>query len=136
MIAPPEGGGPLKVRPFVLLALLMAGVSTVLAQPAAMKFTGPFLVSGIIVDGNTQTKEKIILREFTFREGDTLGVEELYQELGRSRENLLNLGLFNTVSLLPTYLGPHEVFITVTVNERWFWWPQPIIHFADPNFNT
>ena len=136
MTAPPEGGGPLKFRRLVLPALLLACISAALAQPATMKFTGPFLVSGILVDGNRQTKEKIILREFTFREGDTLGVDELYQELGRSRENLLNLGLFNTVNLLPTFLGPHVVFITVTVNERWFWWPQPFIHFADPNFNT
>ncbi len=48
----------------------------------------------------------------------------------------MNLGLFNTATLLPTFIGPHEVFITITVNERWFWWPTPIFQFADPNFNT
>ena len=101
-----------------------------------MEFTGPFGVSGILVDGNKQTKDRIILRELTFQEGDTLTADNLYDRLKRSRENILNLGLFNTATILPTFLGPHEIFITITVNERWFWWPAPILHFADPNFNT
>lgn len=125
--------GPLRglLLPLFLLAILNA-----CAQTRALDFTGPFGVSGILVDGNKRTKERIILRELTFQEGDTLGADELYDQLRRSRENLLNLGLFNTATLLPTFLGPHEVFITITVDERWFWWPKPVIHFADPNFNT
>lgn len=99
-------------------------------------FTGPYFVSGIGFEGNKVTKEQVLLRELTFTTGDTLGTEELYGRLGRSRENLLNTGLFNTVELLPTYLGPQEVFVTVTVVERWFWWLSPIIRVADPNFNT
>lgn len=99
-------------------------------------FNGPYGISGIMVEGNRQTKEHVIIRELTFNEGDTLAPDALYERLERSRQNLMNLGLFNTVELMPTFLGPHEVFITVTVNERWYWWPQPRIHIADPNFNT
>lgn len=127
----PEGRGCV-----VLLLLLLLPWAAAVAQPKTMDFTGPFVVSGILVEGNRQTKEKIILRELTFREGDTLPSGDLYGRLARSQENLLNLGLFNFATLLPTFLGPHEVFITITVGERWYWWPQPLIHFADPNFNT
>lgn len=116
-----------------VVLLLSAGAT---AQPFTMDFSGPYGISGMLVEGNKQTKERIILRELTFREGDTVDTKDLYERLARSRQNLLNLGLFNTVALLPTFLGPHEVFITITVNERWYWWPQPMIRFADPNFNT
>lgn len=122
------------LRVLLLLLLLPSGAAT--AQDGALDFNGPFGVSGVLVEGNATTKERIILRELTFAQGDTLAATELYDRLKRSRQNLLNLGLFNTVSLLPTFLGPHKVFITITVNERWFWWPQPFVRFADPNFNT
>ena len=120
----------------LLFPLLLLATLGSFAQQRVMDFTGPFGVSGILVEGNRRTKERIILRELTFRQGDTLTADELYERLARSSENLLNLGLFNTATLLPTYLGPHEVFITITLNERWFWWPTPIVRFADPNFNT
>ncbi|MBK9422168.1 MAG: hypothetical protein IPN44_14140 [Flavobacteriales bacterium] len=118
----------------LLLHLLPAGKA--FAQDAPMRFDGPFLVSGIAYEGNDRTKERVLLRELTFALGDSLSADDLYARLARSRENLLNLGLFNTVGMMPTFLGPHEVFITVTVDERWFWWPSPIIRLADPNFNT
>lgn len=125
--------GPARL--VAMLFLLVPGLRLT-AQERPMDFHGPFGVSGILVEGNRQTKERTILRELTFQEGDTLAADELYQRLARSQENLLNLGLFNTASLLPTFLGPNEVFITITVNERWYWWPQPVLRFADPNFNT
>ncbi len=120
----------------VRLALLLPLAGVFAQDQPARGFTGPFRVSGILVEGNRITREAIILRELTFREQDTLAADDVYQRLQRSRENLLNLGLFNSALLMPTYLGPNEVFITITVNERWYWWPQPLLRFADPNFNT
>lgn len=114
----------------LLQAIPVAGQDTTGAYP------GPFRVSGIVVDGNRITKERVVLRELTFAEGDTLTAAALYGQLARSRDNLMNLGLFNTVNVLPNYLGAHEVFIVVSLNERWYWWPQPLIRLADPNFNT
>lgn len=94
------------------------------------------VVAGIVVEGNKRTKERIILRELTVHEGDTVTAEGLYERLERSRQNLMNTSLFNTVVILPTYLPGTEVFLTITVNERWYLWPSPIIQLADPNFNT
>lgn len=124
-----------------IMRALLAGLGLIAAllahtQTGTANYSGPYGISGIVVEGNRQTREKIILRELTFHEGDTLTADNLYERLERSRQNLVNLGLFNTVALLPTFLGPQEVFITITVNERWYWWPQPLIRFADPNFNT
>lgn len=98
---------------------------------------GPFSVIGVIIDGNRATKERVILRELTVRTGDTVPTsEQLYYLLERSRQNVYNMGLFNSVRVLPTYLPHHEVLLTVTVLERWFYWPTPIFKYSDPNFNT
>ena len=115
-------------RHLLLLAFLLLGLGT-LAQDISV-------VAGIVVEGNKRTRERIILRELTIHEGDTLSSTELYARLERSRQNLMNTALFNSVTLLPTYLPGSEVFINVQVNERWYLWPAPIIQLADPNFNT
>ncbi|MFT3884827.1 MAG: BamA/TamA family outer membrane protein [Flavobacteriales bacterium] len=110
----------------------MGGARAQAQRPPA----GPFVISGIVYEGNKVTKERVLVREFTFHEGDTLTSEQLYTRIERSKQNLYNLSLFNLVMITPTYLGEHEVFITVVVDERWYWWPEPIFKIADPNFNT
>ena len=96
----------------------------------------PVRIMGAVVNGNKTTKEHIIVRELTVREGDTLTNTGLYEELERSRQNLQNLGLFNTVRVLPLWISPTEALVEVTVNERWYFWPSPIFEWSDPNFNT
>lgn len=82
-------------------------------------------VMGITVSGNKVTKERIILREMLVHEGDSLPAPAFYDQLERSRQNLMNTGLFNTVSVLPLYLDKSTVMVEVTVNERWYIWPSP-----------
>lgn len=96
----------------------------------------PVHIMGAVVSGNKTTKEHVILRELTVRQGDTLSTTGLYLQLERSRQNLQNLGLFNTVDVLPLWISATEVLVEVTVNERWYLWPSPILELADPNFNT
>ena len=98
--------------------------------------TVTYRVIAITIEGNKTTKELVILRELTIHEGDTVTAKSLYARLERSRQNLQNTSLFNTVSLLPAYVGRDEVVVQVTLNERWYIWPTPIIEVADPNFNT
>lgn len=118
----------------VLLVLLFSA-GQVLAQDQRPP-KGPFRITGIVFEGNKVTKEVVMVRELTFQEGDTLTADQLYTRIERSKQNLYNLSLFNLVIITPTYLGEQEVFITVMVDERWYWWPEPIFKIADPNFNT
>lgn len=97
---------------------------------------GDVRVLGVAISGNTTTKARIILREMVVYEGDSLSHAQLYERLERSRQNLMNTGLFNTVSVLPLYLDQRNVMVEVTVNERWYIWPALIFDLADPNFNT
>ena len=93
-------------------------------------------VYGITLSGNTTTKDRIIMRELVIQEGDTMANAALYERMERSRQNLMNTGLFNTVTVLPLYLDQRSVMVEVTVNERWYIWPSIIFDLADPNFNT
>lgn len=97
---------------------------------------GPYRVIAITIEGNKITQPRVILRELTVQEGDTLEADDLYAVLERSRQNLLNTSLFNTAIVLPAYVGSDEVVVQVVLNERWYLWPSPILEVADPNFNV
>ncbi|HMW96304.1 MAG TPA: BamA/TamA family outer membrane protein, partial [Flavobacteriales bacterium] len=43
---------------------------------------------------------------------------------------------FHSVEIMPLYLSSTDVFLTITVVERWAWRPSPIFRYSDPNFNT
>jgi len=122
-------------RGLLLLLLLSAAINALPQQDSA--YTGPFAIRGVVVEGNRTTKERVILRELTLQEGDTVRTsEQLYYLIERSRQNIYNMGLFNSVRIVPLYLTDSEVFLTITVTERWFYWPTPIFKYSDPNFNT
>jgi len=95
-------------------------------------------VDSIVLAGNRITKDKIILREINFREGDTLRCDRLDSLLSRSRENLLNTLLFNFVEIDRSFPfpGSQDVVVHVNVIERWYIWPVPILKISDRNFNV
>jgi outer membrane protein assembly factor BamA len=132
------------VRNTLSISLFLAATATMAQVPPATQadsvqaaYAGPYVISGIVVEGNKSTKERVILREMLLREGDTIPTsEQLYYLIERSRQNVLNMSLFTSVTILPLYLSPREVFLTVTVGERWPFWPTPIFKYSDPNFNT
>ena len=100
-------------------------------QPADSLVT----VGTITLEGNKVTKDRIIYREIEFKPGDVLPAKTLDSLITKSRQNLMNRSLFNFVDFTKT---PHNgtYNITVSVTERWYIWPIPIINFADRNFNV
>lgn len=116
----------------ILFTLLLHG--PLLAQNTAAQH--PVRIVGVSITGNKVTKERIILRELLVQEGDTLPASILYEKLERSRQNLVNTGLFNTVTILPLYMDLQTAILEIRVNERWYLWPSVIFDLADPNFNT
>lgn len=123
--------------PVALLVLgLLCGCSELHAQVTTAGTQPSVQVIGLSVIGNKVTREHIILREMLVKEGDTMDSERFYERLERSRQNLLNTGLFNTVAVLPLYIDPRNAIVEITVNERWYLWPAVVFDLADPNFNT
>ncbi|MCC6251194.1 MAG: hypothetical protein IT238_01885 [Bacteroidia bacterium] len=93
-----------------------------------------YTIQNIFVIGNKVTKYKIIERELTFHECQYIDTVTLGKELKQSRLNLMNTALFNFVRI--HYVREKEdIYIYITVTERWYIWPSPILEIPDRNPN-
>jgi hypothetical protein len=93
-----------------------------------------FPIQRIDVIGNKVTKFRIIERELTFKECDFIDTAALAKALVQSRLNLMNSTLFNFVAI-HYVLDREEIYIYITVTERWYVWPTPILEIPDRNPN-
>lgn len=93
-------------------------------------------VRSIHFSGNSITKEPIILREMTFREGDSLLVSDVETELEFNKSRILNLQLFSKVEYCINSWDSTGVDIEYIVTEIIYWLPSPIFQLADRNFNV
>ncbi|MCF7944490.1 MAG: outer membrane protein assembly factor BamA [Spirochaetia bacterium] len=67
-------------------------------------------IDNIILEGNTKTKDNVILRELTFSKGDIFSK----QELMRSIQNIYNTGIIESVNVEPLY-GSEEGLIDLQI---------------------
>ena len=86
--------------------------------------------------GKDKTKEFVLLRELTYRTGDTLLISDLQQKVIRSRENIFNTSLFNKAEFEIKVSENNIATVEFTLEERWYVWPFPILENGDRNFNT
>ena len=93
------------------------------------------VIGSLTFEGNKITRERILLREMTFREGQLIPQEKLSQHLERSKGNLWNLLLFNFVEIDTCRDEANVVDVVVRVTERWYVWPIPFVEFADRNLS-
>ncbi|MEI8201515.1 MAG: POTRA domain-containing protein [Bacteroidota bacterium] len=94
-----------------------------------------YVVSKIEFQGNRKTKAFVLQREILFNVGDSISESELNSLLTKSRENLLNLSLFNFLTIDYT-LKDKMLSLKVQVVERWYLWPQMILDIPGQNLNT
>ena len=92
-------------------------------------------VSSIVLSGNTKTHNDIILREVSFEQNETYSQEDLNKRIAESKENLVNLKLFNFVEINKT-VKSNSAEITIDVTEKWYIWPYPVFEISERNFNT
>jgi len=93
------------------------------------------IISSLTFEGNKITRERILLREMTFREGQSISRSQLNYHLDRSKGNIWNLQLFNFVEIDTCWFSQTEIDIVVRVTERWYVWPIPFVEFADRNLS-
>ncbi|HPB02175.1 MAG TPA: POTRA domain-containing protein [Bacteroidales bacterium] len=110
----------------------------VLNDTANTKQEEAFIIGNISLQGNSTTKDRIILREIVFHTGDSLDAAQLAEKLEQSRRNLLNKSIFNFVEWDTAGAVDNNRLIHVTFNfiERWYIWPMPIFELADRNINA
>jgi outer membrane protein assembly factor BamA len=92
-------------------------------------------VQNIIVKGNKNTKEYIILREIQFAKGDSIVISKLNAELEQARQQVYNTTLFTEVKFEFDVVSAYDIRVTVTVRERWYIYPIPQFKPVDRNFN-
>ncbi len=120
----------------IFMVGLLLGLALVIAAQDPLDFSSDrLIIDEITVQGNRITKEPIILRELVFGKGDTIKKIELLTDLQRSKENLMNLALFNFVLFDAEHSPGNRIKVIVTVTERWYIWPVPILEYAERNFN-
>ncbi len=93
-------------------------------------------VNKIIITGNKKTKEQIIRRELTFKEGQIFRIYELNEQIEKTREHLLKLPLFNFVTIDKEFVGADLVNLYIIVEERWYIWPEIRIINNERNLNS
>ena len=92
-------------------------------------------VSNIILNGNTKTQNEIIIREISFKINENYTDFDLDKRIKKSKENLVNLKLFNFVTI-NRIDNKDSVEIIIEVIEKWYIWPYPVFEISERNFNT
>jgi len=122
---------------FFLSLFILSG--SLLAQQVEKTADSLVVIDEIEFIGNNITIDKILLREITFRTGDTLSIRKFRKNSALSQENLMNTSLFNFATISDSIVS-HGVIqhhrVKVEVTERWYIWPLPILELAERNFNT
>ncbi len=86
----------------------------------------------VSIAGNVKTKPNVIERELTLKEGQKIAQKDLPSSIERSQNNVYNLGLFTNVDIQNEIIS-REVYVFITVNERWYIWPIPQIISEERN---
>lgn len=124
------------MRAFCLFVIVLSiAFQAKASQPDTTFRAGYFIVDSISLEGNKVTKPKIMLRELTFKVGDTIQVSGLSKHLERSKYNLTNTLLFNFVEV-DTSVAGEKLNIHIKVVERWYIFPIPFVQIAERNFNA
>ena len=84
------------------------------------------VIDSIVIKGNEQTEDFIILRELTFGVGDTLNPKIAEY----NRERIYSLDIFNFVHLRP-FETNQEIILLIDIEESWYIYPLPFITLKD-----
>ncbi len=133
-----------------LAAIMFAVMMTATVGAYAQNSDTICLVNDIKITGNKKTKQKIILCELEFGQGDTVSFRRLPEVLEKSRINLQKTSIFNYVTIdYYTYgdsikAGTNSISVSINVEECWYTWPMFDVTphngnlnewFANPDFS-
>lgn len=93
-------------------------------------------IRDIIISGNKITKTYIVQREMPLKKNGRYSISDILRNIPRSRQNLINTGLFIDASVDFTNWFNDSMDIVVDVKERWYYFPVPYFKPVDRNFNV
>ncbi|MEO6820715.1 MAG: BamA/TamA family outer membrane protein [Ginsengibacter sp.] len=92
-------------------------------------------INNIVITGNDRTKNYVILREIPFKKGDSIALNDLPNEVEKTRELIYNTTLFVTVNVFSQLRNDDQADIIIILKERWYIFPIPYVELADRSFN-
>lgn len=97
---------------------------------------GPyFTIRNIVTEGNKITNKKIILRELSFKAGDSIRIKDIPKNFEEAKFRLMNTSLFHEVQISVLQFEGFEVDIKIWVDERWYIIPSPHLKPVDRNIS-
>jgi len=115
--------------------LLFLFVSSLWLNAFSQSDKGRLQIRSIIFEGNKKTKERIIRRELSFKEGELYAKSEFDSLFVWNQKRIYNTNLFNTVELTLVNETEKETDVKISMDERWYFYPAPIFKLIDRNFN-
>lgn len=94
------------------------------------------VIRNIIISGNKKTKNYIIAREITFKQGAAYSISDILSGVQTSRQNLMNTALFVDATVNFTNWVSDSMDIYADVKERWYFFPLPYFKPIDRNLNV
>lgn len=119
---------------FLLFAVI--SFTTVWGQQKDSLHSKKIIITSIHIEGNYITKTAIVLRELSFKKGDTIPSSDWSGICLRCKNNIMNTGLFNfaDVDTIPNPGMGTDIIITLV--EQWYIWPYPEFQLEERNFNV
>jgi len=93
------------------------------------------MINDIQLVGNKWTQDYVILRELTFKKGETISKNELLSTKEENLERVKSLGIFNDVTIEYNSKDDKSYTCIVTVIENWYIYPSVILELSDRNFS-
>ncbi|HRN58293.1 MAG TPA: POTRA domain-containing protein, partial [Agriterribacter sp.] len=85
----------------------------------------------VTITGNKITKTYIIAREIPLKKNGKYAISDILKNIPRSRQNLINTGLFIDATVDFTNWFRDSIDIVIDVKERWYYFPVPYFKPVD-----
>ena len=97
--------------------------------------TRSYTIRNIYITGNKRTHPDIILRELPFSVNENYSIEAIRDHFAAAKKLLMNTGLFRGVVVTLQQGSDADVFVNITVDEKWYVWPKPYLRTVDKTFH-
>ncbi len=94
-------------------------------------------IRNIVIEGNKRTRRIIILRELTFKTGDSIALHDIPRLFEEAKNRLMNTALFHEdeTNISVAKFDREYIDVKVNVNERWYWFAFPHLKPVDRNMS-
>ena len=120
---------------FINFNKLLAKSDTTSIDNLKLNQSSNIIIDKIKILGNKKTKENIILRELTLKEGIIISKDKFISTIEEDKRKVINTDLFYEVEFKIEIIKKNHVMIIINVIESIYWVPIIIFELSDRNFN-